>query len=188
MKTRADALALLHEWVKNENLRKHMYCVEAVMRACAEKYGGEPELWGMAGLVHDLDYERYPYFDAEKKTGHPFEGLKALREKDYPPEILEAIDGHAQYSCVPRASLMAKCLFAVDELSGFLVACAYLRPDHFAALTSKSVLKKLKDKSFAAKVSREDIDLGIAELGADKAEFIDFVIVSLRPIQPQIFS
>jgi len=188
MKTREEALSLMHEWVRSESLRKHMYCVEAAMRECGKKYEGDKELWGITGLLHDFDYERYPQYDAEKKTGHPFEGLRVLKEKNYPPEILEAIEGHALYSGVPRISQMAKCLFACDELCGFLVACAYMRPDRFASLTSSSVIKKLKDKKFAAKVSRQDIDLGITELGVEKAEFIDFVIASLRPIQGQIFS
>lgn len=187
MKTREEALNLMHEWVQSESLRKHMYCVEAAMRAYAQKYGEDPELWGLAGLLHDFDYERFPTFDAEKQSGHPYEGISVLRDQGYPEEIIESILGHALYSGVPRNSQMAKCLFACDELCGFIVACAYMRPDKFQSLEPKSVKKKLKDKSFAAKVSREDIELGISELGVDKDEHIQFVINSLKPIQPQIF-
>lgn len=187
MKTREEALNLMHEWVRSESLRKHMYCVEAAMRAYAQKYGEDPELWGMAGLLHDMDYEKFPTYDAAAQTGHPYEGLRILKEQGYPPEIIEAILGHALYSGVPRNSQMAKCLFACDELCGFVVACAYMRPDKFASLEAKSVKKKLRDKSFAAKVSREDIELEIAELGIDKDEHIQFVINALKTIQDQIF-
>ncbi len=187
MKTRDEAVKLMQEWVQSESLRKHMYCVEAAMRAYAKKYGEDEELWGICGLLHDFDYERFPYYDAEKQAGHPYEGLKLLREQDYPDEIIQAILGHALYSGVARTSNMAKCLFACDELSGFLVACAYMRPDKFMSLTVDSVKKKLKDKKFAAKVSREDIELGILELGIDKDAHIQFVIEALTLIQGQIF-
>jgi len=188
MKTRTEALALMQEWVQSESLRKHMLCVEAAMRAYAEKYSEDPELWGICGLLHDFDYERFPVPDPEKKTGHPFEGVKLLQVQGYPDSLIEAILGHALYSGVPRTTNMAKALFACDELCGFVVACAYPRPDKFASLTSGSVQKKLKDKSFASKVSREDIDLGILELGISKDEHIQFVIEALKPIQSQIFS
>lgn len=187
MKTRQDAIRLLEEWVKSESLRKHMYCVEAAMLAYAKKYGEDEDLWGMAGILHDFDYEKFPQPNAELKTGHPFEGIKVLKEQAYPEEIIEAILGHASYSGVSRSTQMAKCLFACDELCGFLVACAYMRPDKFLSLTPDSVKKKLKDKKFAAKVSREDIGLGIAELGSDKDSHIQFVIEALKPIQNQIF-
>ena len=187
MKTREEALNLMHEWVQSESLRKHMYCVEAAMRAYAQKYGEDPELWGLAGLLHDMDYEKFPTYDAAAQTGHPYEGLKVLKVQGYPEEVIEAILGHALYSGVPRTSQMAKCLFACDELCGFIVACAYMRPDKFQSLESKSVKKKLKDKSFAAKVSREDIELGISELGMEKDEHIQFIINALKPIQNQIF-
>lgn len=188
MKTREDAYNLMTQWVQSESLRKHMLCVEAAMRVYARKHGADEELWGLAGLLHDFDYEKYPQYDAANQTGHPYEGIKQLRQEDYPEEIIPAILGHALYSSVPRTSQMAKCLFACDELCGFLVACAYMRPDRFETLSSEAVAKKLKDKRFAAKVSREDIDLGIQELGIDKMEHIDFVIQSLRPIQNQIFN
>jgi putative nucleotidyltransferase with HDIG domain len=187
MKNREEALHLMHDWVQSESLRKHMLCVEASMRAYAQKYEEDVELWGIAGLLHDFDYERHPEPNAELKIGHPFEGIKILTEQGYPEAITEAILGHALYSGVPRTSQMAKCLFAVDELSGFVVACAYMRPDKFSSLTPESVNKKLKDKKFAAKVSREDIELGVTELGIDKNEHIQFVIGALKPMQQKIF-
>lgn len=188
MKTRDDAVRLINEWVKSESLRKHMLCVEAAMRAYAKKYNENEELWSLAGLLHDFDYEKYPQYDAVNQTGHPFEGIKVLRQERYPEEVIEAILGHALYSGVPRASQMAKYLFACDELCGFLVACAYMRPDKFVSLAIDSVNRKLKDNKFAAKVSREDIDQGIAELGIDKNEHIGFVIEALKPIQSEIFN
>lgn len=171
---------LMCEWVASESLRKHMLCVEAAMRAYARKFGEDEELWGICGLVHDMDYERYPNFDVTNQTGHPFEGVGELRRLGYPEPIIEAVLGHALYSGAARASNMAKCLFAVDELCGFLVACALMRPDGFISLTAQSVKKKLKDKKFAAKVSREDIALGIQELGISDDEHINFVIQAIK--------
>lgn len=188
MKTRDQAVALMEEWVKSESLRKHMYCVEVAMRAYAKKYGADEELWGITGILHDFDYERYPEPNPEEKTGHPFEGIKVLREQEYPEELIDAILGHALYSGVPRNSKMAKCLFACDELCGFVVACAYMRTDKLESLRSDSVKKKLKDKKFAAKVSREDIELGILELGVDKDSHIQFIIDALKPIQGRLFN
>lgn len=175
------------EWVSSESLRKHMLCVEAAMRAYAKKYGEDEEMWGMAGLLHDFDYEKYPEVDAEKKTGHPFEGVKYLESQNYPKEIITSILGHALYSGVKRESQMAKCLFACDELCGFVVACALMKPDRLDSLSAESVLKKLKDKKFAAKVSRQDIELGISELNIDKSEHINFIIASLRGISQSLF-
>ena len=188
MNNRNEALNLMHSWVQSESLRKHMLCVEAAMRAYAQIYNEDEELWGACGLLHDFDYEKYPTYDAFSKTGHPFEGVKVLKEKGYSEEIIEAILGHAQYSGVPRNSQMAKCLFASDELCGFIVACAYMRPDHFVSLNAASIIKKLKDKRFAAKVSREDIELGVEELGIDRDTHFDFVINALKDIQDQIFN
>lgn len=185
-KTREEAYNLMCEWVKNENLRKHMLCVEAAMRAYARKYQADEEAWGICGLLHDFDYEKYPQYDAQAQIGHPFEGIKELKRLGYPDDITTAILGHALYSGVPRESQMAKCLFACDELCGFLVACAYMRPDRFATLEYKSVKKKLRDKSFAAKISREDIARGIAELGINEDEHIDFVIGALRGISKDL--
>lgn len=180
--TREEAFNLMKEWVSSESLRKHMLCVEAAMRVYAKKFGENEELWGQAGLLHDFDYEKFPQYNAELKTGHPFEGVRYLKEVNYEPEIIDAILGHALYSGTPRTSQMAKCLFACDELCGFVMACAYLRPNHLEDLEAKSVIKRLKDKSFAAKVSREDIELGIAEMGADKTEHIQLVINALKEI------
>lgn len=185
-KTREEAYKLMCEWVTSESLRKHMLCVEAAMRAYAQKYGGDAEMWGMAGLLHDFDYEKFPEVDATKQTGHPFNGVRELQRLGYPNEIIQAILGHALYSGVPRESPMAKCLFASDELCGFIVACAYLRPDRLNSLTAESVNRKLKDRKFAAKVSRVDIEQGIAELGADRDEHINFVIAALRNISKEL--
>ncbi len=179
--TREQAHDLLTQWVESESLRRHMYAVEAAMRAYALKYGEDAELWGIAGLLHDFDYEKYPEPDPEAKTGHPFEGVRHLQSLNYPPEITEAILGHALYSGVPRVSNMAKVLFAVDELCGFIVAVGKMKPDNLQTLEVSSVKKKLKDKSFAAKVSRQDIDQGVSELGVDKDGHITFVIQALRP-------
>ncbi len=184
--TRARALEFLHQWVTSESLRRHMLAVEAAMRAYAKKYNGDIELWGITGLLHDFDYEKYPEYDETNRTGHPFEGVRELERLGYPKEITEAILGHALYGGVPRVSDMAKVLFAVDELCGFIVACAYMRPDKLQTLEAKSVIKKLKDKSFAAKVSRTDIDLGIQELGVDRAKHIDFIIGALRGVSKDL--
>jgi len=182
-----DALNLMHEWVGSESLRKHMICVEAAMCAYAKKLNEDEELWAICGLLHDFDYEKYQTYDADLKTGHPYEGIKILRELGYQEEILDAILGHAMYSGVERKTPMARHLFACDELCGFLVACGYMRPDHFESLDADSVNKKLKNKNFAAKVSREDIDLGVQELGVDRDEHFNFVISALKGIQDIIF-
>ena len=183
---RDDAYNLMCEWVSSESLRKHMLCVEVAMRAYALKYDGDQQTWGVAGLLHDFDYEKYPDVNETAKTGHPFEGVRHLEALGYPKEITEAILGHALYSGVPRVSKMAKTLFAVDELCGFIVACAYMRPDHLETLEASSIKKKMKDKKFAAKVSREDIELGITEMGVDKDEHINFVIQALRGISKDL--
>ncbi|MFA5155048.1 MAG: HDIG domain-containing metalloprotein [Patescibacteria group bacterium] len=188
MPNREDTYKLMSEWVQSDSLRKHMLCVEAAMRAYAQKYGADAETWGNCGLIHDFDYERYPTYDSAAKSGHPYEGVKVLQAAGYPAEIIEAILGHAQYTGVAREGQLAKCLFACDELCGFLVACAYMRPDRFASMDASTVKKKLKDKKFAAKVSRADIEQGIAELGPDRDEHIDFVIAALRPLENQLFA
>lgn len=175
MPTYDEALALFHEWTKSDSLRKHAYGVEAAMTYYAEKFGEDVELWRMTGLLHDMDYERHP--TAEE---HPFVGVGVLREKGYPEEMAEAILGHATYSGVPRASLLAKSLFAVDELSGFVTAVAYVRPTKLEGMSAKSVRKKLKDRAFAAAVSRDDIEQGAAELGMALDEHITHVIEGMR--------
>ncbi len=186
MPSRSEAWDLLTEWVQSESLRRHMLCVEAAMRAYANKYGGDPEEWGLTGLLHDLDYEKYPQPDPMARTGHPFEAIKLLREKGYPESVLEAILGHATYSGAPRTSQMAKCLFAVDELCGFIVAIGYMRPDKLQGITPDTVRKYLKKKKFAEKVSREEIAQGVAELGLPEEEHFVLVIGALQGIAGEI--
>ncbi len=173
--SRDDALALLYEYTKTDSLRKHAFAVEAVMRSCAQKYGEDEELYALTGLLHDFDYEMYP--TAEQ---HPFVGNKILEEKGYPEAVRHAIMGHAPYTKVQRESMMAKCLFASDELSGFIIAVALMRPTKLEGLQPSSVRKKLKDKAFARSVSREDIKNGVAELGVPEDEHIAFVIEVLQ--------
>lgn len=173
---RSDALALLQEYTKSDSLLRHAYAVEQVMRKYAQKFGEDKDKWGVTGLLHDFDYEKYP--TAEE---HPFVGNKILKEHGYEDEILEAIMGHADYTGVPRTTLLAKTLFACDELTGFIFAVTYVRPSKsINDVKVKSVTKKLKDKGFAAKVSRADISKGIEELGIDRAEHIQFVIDALK--------
>ena len=179
---RDDALALMHDYTASDALRKHMYAVEIAMRAMAERYGADPEEWGIVGLVHDFDYERYPNADHAPDREHPAEGVRILAERGLSAEGQQAILGHANYSGVPRTTPLARSLFAVDELSGFLVACALVRPSRsLADLEVSSVKKKLKDKAFARGVSREDVTTGAAELGVPLDELIGFVIAALRP-------
>ena len=187
MSTREEAWSLLNEFVKSESLIKHCVAVEAAMRAYARKYGEDEELWGLCGLLHDFDYEKYPVPDAAARTGHPFEGEKILKEKGYPENVRRIILGHAQYSSVPRDTKAAQCLFAVDELCGFVMAVAHMKPDRFASMNVQSIEKRLKDKKFAAKVSREDIEQGIAELGASREEHIQLVITALAGIAEKLF-
>jgi len=179
--SREQALALLHEWIENPNLRKHCYAVEAVLRAYARKLGEDEERWGITGLIHDFDYERFPN-DAHSPTEeHPSEGVRVLRSKGYPEDILQAILGHAQYTNTPRESKMAKTLFAVDELTGLITATALVRPTKSVhEVDAKSVRKKMKDKAFARGVNREDVINGANELGVDLDEHIAFVIGAMQ--------
>jgi predicted hydrolase (HD superfamily) len=170
--TRDDAWNLVCEWVQSDSLRKHVLGVEAAMRAYARRGGQDEELWGITGLVHDLDYERFP----DPDTGHPRMALQELRGRGYPEELLDAVAGHAEYLEVPRETPLAKTLFAVDELSGFIAACALVRPTGIEGMKPKSVRKKLKQPSFAAKVDRDQIRRGIDALGVDDSEHIQFVI------------
>ena len=181
--SRDDALALMHEYTASESLRAHMLSVEAAMRAYAERFGEDPERWGLTGLLHDFDYERFPN-DAHSPTEeHPAEGVRLLRARGYPEDILQAILGHATYCSVPRESKMAKTLFAVDELTGLITASALVRPSRsLLDLNGRSVRKKMKDKGFARGVSREDVTQGAAELGVDLDEHIQFVIEAMRPV------
>jgi putative nucleotidyltransferase with HDIG domain len=174
--SRDDAWALVTEWVESDSLRKHLLGVEAAMRAYARKQGEDEELWAVTGLVHDLDYERYP----DLETGHPRYALKELEARGYPPEVVEAVAGHADFLGVPRETLMAKTLYAVDELSGFIAACALVRPTGIEGMTPKSVKKKLKQPSFAAGVDREEVRRGAEELGVDFDEHGAFVISAME--------
>ena len=184
---RDEALALMHEYTASDALRKHMYAVEGAMRACARKYGEDEEKWGVVGLLHDFDYERYPN-DAHSPTDeHPSHGVGVLRERGIEEDILAAIMGHASYTGVPRESSMAKSLFAVDELCGFLTACALVRPSRsLQDLTVKSVKKKLKDKAFARGVNRDEVRQGAEELGVPLEEHVQFVIEALRPMEQDL--
>ena len=184
---RTDALGIVHEYTQSEALRKHMYAVETAMRAYARKLGEDEEAWGLVGLLHDFDYERFPN-DAHSATEeHPAEGVRILAGKGLPEPMQRAILGHASYSGVPRDTAMAKTLFAVDELCGFLVACALVRPSRsLMDLEVSSVKKKLKDKAFARGVSRDDIRQGVEELGIDLDSHIQFVLESLRPAEREL--
>jgi putative nucleotidyltransferase with HDIG domain len=184
--SRDGALALMHEYTQNENLRRHMYAVEAAMRAYARKFGEDEELWGVTGLIHDFDYERWPNDERKADDEHPTTGVKILREKGCSEEMLRAILGHADYTGVPRGSLMAKALFAVDELTGFLTACALVRPTGLADLKVKSVKKKFKDASFARGVNRDDVNKGVEELDVDFSEHVQLVIDAMREIQDEL--
>jgi predicted hydrolase (HD superfamily) len=174
-----DARSLMHEWVRGEALRTHIECVAACMAAYAERLESDPakrDRWVITGLLHDFDYEKHP-----SREEHPFIGVSHLRERgDVGEEIIDAILGHAEYSGVPRTTPIAKALYAVDELAGFIVACAKVRPNGIADLAPKSVKKKLKDKAFAAGVNREDIRIGIAEMGVDETQHIQMCIDAIR--------
>jgi putative nucleotidyltransferase with HDIG domain len=174
--TRDDAWRLVCEWVESDSLRKHLLGVEAAMRAYARRYGEDEERWAVTGLVHDLDYERYP----DLETGHPRHALEELRRLDYPEDVIEAVAGHAEFMGVPRETLMAKALYAVDELSGFIAACALVRPTRIEGMTPKSVKKKLKQPSFAAGVNRDEVSRGAEELGVDFDEHVAFVIAAME--------
>lgn len=181
--TRADALALQHEYTQSDSLRKHMLAVEAAMRAYAAKFGEDPDRWGLAGLIHDFDYERYPNAEHSPTEGHPAHGVRILRERGWPEDILQAILGHATYSGVTRETPMARTLFAVDELTGLITATALVRPSRsLGEVDARSVRKKMKDKAFARGVNRDDVLLGAQELGVDLDAHIQFVIEAMRGV------
>jgi putative nucleotidyltransferase with HDIG domain len=185
--TRDRALALVHEYTASDALRKHMYAVEAAMRAMAQRMGGDPDAWGLVGLLHDFDYERWPNPEHSATEGHPVQGVRLLAEQGLPEEMQRAILGHGSYTGVPRDTPMARALFAVDELCGFLVACALVRPSRsLADLEVSSVKKKLKDKAFARGVSREDVLRGAEEVGVPLEEHIAFVLAALRPVEASL--
>jgi putative nucleotidyltransferase with HDIG domain len=175
---RSAAWALLCEWTQGDGLRKHALAVEAAMRAYARRFGEDEELWGMAGLLHDFDYERYPSLD-----DHPFKGREVLERLDAPPEVIHAIQAHAERTGVPRVSRLDKALYAVDELCGFITAAALIRPSKSVLdLEAASVRKRMKDKAFARNVRREDIVRGAEELGVPPDEHIAFVIEAMRGV------
>src|ERR671915_2152108 len=185
--SRDEALALVHEFTASDSLRKHMLAVEAAMRAYATKLGEDPERWGLVGLVHDYDYERWPNEAHSPTEGHPAEGVRRLRERGWPEDILQAILGHATYSGVARETPMAKALFAVDELTGLITATALVRPTRSVHdVDAKSVRKKMKDKAFARGVNRDDVLVGAQELGVDLDEHVQFVIEAMKTVAREI--
>ena len=175
--SREDAWNLFCKWTQSPSLRSHVLAVEACMTAYAQRFGEDKNIWGVTGILHDLDYELYP----SAEDGHPRKAIAELEKLGYPEEIIRAIASHADYMNVPRESLMEKTLFAVDELSGFVMACAYVRPQGIHGMTPKSVKKKLKTASFAAAINRDDVRKGAEELGVDFDEHVAFVISALEP-------
>ena len=173
--SREAAWTLLCEWTKSESLRRHMLAVEAAMRAYAPRFGGDVELWGLTGVLHDLDYERYP----DLTDGHPRYAIAELEQRGYPPELVRAVASHADFMGVPRETPMEKALCAVDELCGFILAVAYVRPDGLDGMTPKSVKKKLKQPSFAAAVNRAELHEAAEDLGVDFDEHLQIVIDAL---------
>ncbi len=173
---RTEAQELLFEYTKGESLRKHAFAVETAVRAYARKFNEDEELWGITALLHDFDYERYPTM-----PDHPLKGSEILKEKGYPEVMRTAILGHASYTNVPRESLLARTLYACDELCGFITACALVRPGRkIGDMELSSVKKKMKDKAFARNVSREDILKGAEELGVPFDEHVKFVLEAMR--------
>jgi predicted hydrolase (HD superfamily) len=182
MKSREEALELLHRYTRSDSLRKHALAVEHAMKACGARAGEDPVRWGICGLLHDFDYEQFP--TAEQ---HPMVGSKILEEEGFDEGLRRAILGHATYTGVPRDTPMAKALFACDELAGFITACALVQPGKsLAEVKVSSVKKKLKDKAFARSVNRDDIHQGVAELGVGLDEHIEFVLNALKEISPEL--
>ena len=173
--TREDAWNLVCEWISSDSLRKHLLGVEAAMRAYARKWGDDEEIYAVTGLVHDLDYERYP----DLETGHPRYAIKELQQRGYSQEVIDAVAGHAEFMGVPRETRLAKTLYGVDELSGFVAACALVRPTGIEGMKPKSVKKKLKQPSFAAAIDRQEVQRGIEELEVDPDEHIALIIEAL---------
>jgi len=179
MMNRELAWELVSKYVKSDSLRRHMLAVESAMISYARKFGEAEEVWGICGLLHDFDYEKYP-------DEHPSKGNEILKDEGVSEDVLEAIMGHAVYTGVARKSQLAKSLFAVDELCGFVMAVAHVRPEHLVGMKPKSVKKKLKDKRFAANVSREEIEQGIVQLGVDKDEHIGLVIEAMQRVSKEL--
>jgi putative nucleotidyltransferase with HDIG domain len=178
---RQDALDLLHEYTKGDALRKHALAVEAAMRAYARKYGEDEETWGMVGLLHDFDYEAHPTIEE-----HPFVGAAIMRERGWPEETVEGVLAHADYSGVKRDTPLKKTIFAVDELTGFITACALVYGRDLSNVTPERVRKKLKDKSFARQVNRQDILTSFDEVDTDPDEHIAFVVEAMKAVAPQL--
>jgi putative nucleotidyltransferase with HDIG domain len=174
--TRDEAWELVEEWVQSDSLRKHLLGVETGMAAYARRWNEDQQLYAVTGLLHDLDYERYP----DLSTGHPRRALELFEARGYPQELIDAVAGHATFLGVPRETRMAKTLYAVDELSGFISACALVRPTGIEGMTPKSVRKKLKQPSFAAGVNREEVRDGADELGVDFDEHVAFLIAAME--------
>ena len=178
MPGREDAYRLMTEWTESDSLRKHMLAVEAAVRAYARKFGEDEELWAVAAILHDFDYERHP---DPGEDGHPAVGVRHLRELGYPEIVLDAILGHASYTGVPRETLLARTLFACDEITGLLTAAVLVRPDQdIASLQLQRVKKRFKDKAFARGVNREDVEQGAQELGVDLWEHVQFVLEAMQ--------
>ncbi len=179
---REEALAIVHEYIKNENLVRHMLAVEAAMRFYAKKFGEDEELWGVAGLLHDFDWEIHPDLES-----HPMAGAPILRQRNVPEEIIHAVLSHADHTGVPRESRMEKTLFACDELTGLITAVALVRPSRsLSDLTAASVKKKWKDKGFAAGANRGEIERGAQELGIDLWEHVANVILAMQPVAAEL--
>ncbi len=181
MPTRDDAWNLLCEYTKGESLRKHALAVEAVMRAYARKLNADEDQWGMVGLLHDFDYEMYP-----EPPDHPLKGSEILKERGYPDDLRRAILGHANYTNTPRDTLVARALYACDELTGFVIAAALVRPNGIWDMGASSVKKKLKDKAFARTVNRDEVYEGAQEFEVDLGEHIDFIIAALRAVAGEV--
>ena len=182
MPSRAEALELMHEYTSSENLRKHMYAVEAAMRAYAERDAEDVAKWGVTGLLHDFDYEKWPNPEGDPDEGHPSAGVEILREQGYPDDLCRAVLAHAPYTGVPADTPLAKTLRAVDELTGFIVACALVRPYGILDLEPPSVTKKMKDSSFASGVDRDHIREAVEEIGEEMDDHIAFVTGAMRGI------
>ena len=184
--TRDEAEQLLHEWVQSESLRRHMLAVEAAMRAYAQYYGEDEELWAITGLLHDLDYERFADME-DTENGHPRTELRLFRERDYPPELIHAVEAHATFLGVPRESRLDKALLACDELTGLILACAYVRPDRdLRNVKLKSVKKKWKDKAFTAAIDRQENMEFIEELGVPFDEHVQRVLDAMQGVATEL--
>jgi len=184
--TREEAYALLCEWVESESLRRHMLAVEVALRAYARHFDQDEELWGITGLLHDLDYERHPDMD-DTENGHPRTELRLFRERNYPAELIHAVEAHATFLGVPRESLLDKALLACDELTGLILACAYVRPDRdLRNVELKSVKKKWKDKAFTAAIDRQENMTFIEELGVPFDEHVQRVLSAMQTIAPDL--